>query len=205
MTSLYANAARLWLTPCSQRRPRRAASAARLSTRPAASRNQRPTFSTVSTQVSDDSRCRRSCTPLTVRHQHLQFVRLRFSRFVVLGLPSGKQIPPAACHVLVAPLARDVRPVSDHDVNLLMMAIEQIAIANCPARNANRSWIQLYDDRSSCHSPGLARMAKPCAPHVARSDHPGLRKLHAIDEHGFVRRLGQQLLLIGAGSPNQGR
>jgi hypothetical protein len=50
---------RLWLTPCSQRRPRRAASAARRSTRPAARRNQRPKFSTVSTQVSGDSRSRR--------------------------------------------------------------------------------------------------------------------------------------------------
>ena len=56
--SSHANAARLWLTPCSQRRPRRAASAAKLS-RAAARRNQRPKFSTVSTQVSGDSRSRR--------------------------------------------------------------------------------------------------------------------------------------------------
>jgi len=57
--------------------------------------------------------------PFTVRHQHLQFVRLRFSRFVVLGPAPGEQIPPAACHVLVATLARDVRPVSDHQVNVV--------------------------------------------------------------------------------------
>jgi hypothetical protein len=31
----------------------------------------------------------------------------------------GEQIPPAACHVLAAPLARDVGPVSDHEVNVV--------------------------------------------------------------------------------------
>jgi len=51
ITNDYANADRLWLTPCSQRRPRRAASADRLSTRPAARRNQRPKFNTVSSHV----------------------------------------------------------------------------------------------------------------------------------------------------------
>jgi len=70
-------------------------------------------------------------------------VRLRFSRLVVVGLASWKQIPPAASHLLVASLARDIRPVPDHHVKvLLMMAIEQMSIANCPARNANRSCIQ---------------------------------------------------------------
>jgi len=56
---------------------------------------------------------------LGIRHQHGQFVRLRFSRFVVLGLASWKQIPPAASHLLVAPLARDIRPVPDHHVKVV--------------------------------------------------------------------------------------
>ena len=38
------------------------------------------------------------------------------TRPVVLGLAPREQIPPAACHALIAPRARDVGPVSDHEV-----------------------------------------------------------------------------------------
>jgi hypothetical protein len=49
----------------------------------------------------------------TCENTNSRFVRLRFSRLVVLGLASWKQIPPAASHRLVAPRARDIRPVPD--------------------------------------------------------------------------------------------
>ena len=51
-TEAQAKAARLCETPCIHFKPRRAASAAKLSARPAARRNQRPKLTTISTQIS---------------------------------------------------------------------------------------------------------------------------------------------------------